>query len=353
MSKFTEFTCWILILIIFVNEGLIEGRMTMKAVNKAIIKTIKVGNVETIDCYDIYRQPSLNHPLLYISGTLELTQTWHKYGSCPEGTIPIRRNGKNYNPTILRKHHYTRLSPFKTLVTSKSNNTIDNYNLHEHMSISQIWVFSGEDKDLNTVEAGWHVYKDMYGDDQTRFFIYWTMDGYLRSGCYNLLCHGFVQTTSNISLGCNFTEVSTFNGDQKDATFSIQKLGRTKVVETGGVQLQGISVGYYPSALFTELSRTSTKVEWGGEIVNLKNKGQHTSTQMGSGHFPSEGGLKTSSYFNWVQVFDENNMVKDPENVRTKAKNPNCCNLKIDDEHYGTNGYGFYYGGPGYNDKCQ
>ncbi|XP_026417615.1 uncharacterized protein LOC113313110 [Papaver somniferum] len=115
---------------------------------------------------------------------------------------PYSEKRKNYNPTILRKHHYARLSPFKTLVTSKSNNTIDNYNLHEYavigvlgnflgaqakiniwtpfteaheMSISQIWVFSGEDKDLNTVEAGWHVYKDMYGDDQTRFFIYWTV----------------------------------------------------------------------------------------------------------------------------------------------------------------------------------
>ncbi|KAI3956827.1 hypothetical protein MKW92_030635 [Papaver armeniacum] len=269
-----------------------------------------------------------------ISGTLEVTQTWHKYGSCPEGTIPIRRKGKNYNPTILRKHHYTRLSPFKTLVTSKSNNFIDNYNFHEYaiigvhgnflgaqakiniwtpfteaheMSISQIWVFTGEDKDINTIEAGWHVYKDMNGDDQTRFFIYWTMDGYLRSGCYNLLCHGFVQTASNISLGCNFTEVSTFNGDQKDATFSIQK---TKVVETGGYNYK-VFHGYYPSALFTELSRTATKVEWGGEIVNLKNKGR--------------------------------------QNLRIQ----NCYNLKIDDEHYRTNGYGFYYGGPGYNDKCQ
>ncbi|RZC46123.1 hypothetical protein C5167_039071 [Papaver somniferum] len=176
------------------------------------------------------------------------------------------------------------------------------------------------------------------------------MDGYLRSGCYNLLCHGFVKTTSNISLGCNFTEVSTFNGDQKDFTFSIQK---DQSSGNWWVQLQGISVGYYPSALFTELSRSATKVEWRGEIVNLKNKGQHTSTQMGSGHFPSEGGLKTSSYFNRVQVFDENNMIKDPENFRTKSTNPNCYNLKIDDEHYGTNGYGFYYGDLVYNDKCE
>ncbi|KAI3847839.1 hypothetical protein MKX03_026899 [Papaver bracteatum] len=291
-----------------------------------------------------------------IFGTLEVTQTWHKYGSCPEGTIPIRRKGKNYNPTfcaniIIQDHHLLRLLyvflQYAVIgvqgnflgAQAKINIWTPFTEAHE-MSISQIWVFSGEeDKDINTIEAGWHVYKDMNGDNQTRFFIYWTMDGYLISGCYNLLCHGFVQTTSNISLGCNFTEVSTFNGEKKDATFSIRK---DQSSGNWWVQLHGISVGYYPSALFIELSRSTTNIEWGGEIVNLKNKGQHTSTQMGSGHFPSEGGLKTS----------KNNMIKDPENVRTKSTNPNCYNLKIDDEHYSTNGYGFYYGGPGYNDNC-
>ncbi|RZC44823.1 hypothetical protein C5167_037766, partial [Papaver somniferum] len=175
-------------------------------------------------------------------------------------------------------------------------------------------------------------------------------DGYMNSGCYNLLCNGFVHTTPNISLGCNFREVSTFNGNQKDATFGIHK------DQNSGhwwVQLQGISVGYYPSSLFTELSKTAILVEWGGEIINKKSKGRHTSTQMGSGHFPSEGGLKTSSYFNWVQVVDENNMIKDPENIDQYVTNPKYCDLKIDDDNYDTYGYGFYYEGPGYNDRCQ
>ncbi|KAI3949028.1 hypothetical protein MKW98_021634 [Papaver atlanticum] len=395
MLKFTKLTSWIFILTISVKEGLVEGKTTTKAVNKAIIKTIKVEKEEIIDCYDIYKQPSLNHSLLSNHtiqirpsffpegtksdnlGTLRLTQTWHKYGSCPEGTIPIRRKGKNYNPTLLRKHHYPRLSHYNTLVTSQSKDIIDDYMVHEYamigvqgnffggqakinlwkpftetneMSLSQIWVAAGEYKDVNTIEVGWHVYHGMYGDDQTRFFIYWTTDNYLSSGCYNLLCHGFVHTTSDISLGCNFTEVSTFNGDQKDATFSIRK------DQSSGhwwVQLQGIPIGYYPGDLFTELSKTATSVQWGGEIVDGKSKGRHTSTQMGSGHLPSEGGLKTSSYFNWVQVFDENNRIKDPENVGKEVTNPNCYGLKIDNDHYATNGYGFYYGGPGYNFKCQ
>ncbi|XP_026432034.1 uncharacterized protein LOC113329372 isoform X1 [Papaver somniferum] len=390
MLKITPLTCWILIFTVFASEGLVEGIATRKVVNNAIIKTIEVEKTEIIDCYDVHRQPSLNHSLLYNHtiqmrpsfyqkgmnssnlGTFQLAQTWHKYGSCPEGTIPIRRKGKYYNPVFLRKHYYPRLSP-----TSPSNNIINNNTTREYaiieargnflgaaaqinlwkpftetneMSTSQIWIASGEYQDLNTIEVGWHVSQDIYGDDQPRLFAHWTTDGYTRSGCFNLLCDGFVQTSSDFSLGCNFTEVSTFNGDQKDATFSISN---DRSNGNWWVLMQGLPVGYYPSSLFTELSKTVTSVQWGGEIIINNNKGRHTSTQMGSGHFPSEGGLKTSSYFNWVQVFDENHIVHTPENIEKKVTNPNCYDLEIDSDHYSTNGYGFYYGGPGYNIKCQ
>ncbi|KAI3917231.1 hypothetical protein MKW92_001217 [Papaver armeniacum] len=301
-------------------------------------------------------------------GTFQLAQTWHKYGSCPEGTIPIRRKGKYYNPTFLRKHHYPRLSP----TSQSNNNTVREYaiigaqgnfvggraqiNLWKpftetnEMSTSQIWIASGEYQDLNTIEFGWHVSQEIYSDDQPRLFTHWTTDGYSKSGCFNLLCDGFVHTSPYVSLGCNFTEVSTFNGDQKDARFIIRK---DKSNGNWWVQVQDLPVGYYPSTLFTKLSNTATSVQWGGEIVYDNSKGRHTSTQMGSGHFPSEGGLKTSSYFNWVQVVDENHIIQVPENIAKEVTNPNCYDLEIDYDHYNTNGYAFYYGGPGYNDKCQ
>ncbi|KAI3846079.1 hypothetical protein MKW92_009515 [Papaver armeniacum] len=174
------------------------------------------------------------------------------------------------------------------------------------------------------------------GDDDT--------DGYESTGCYNLLCDGFVHTSSNVALGCPFSEVSTFNGSQKDAAFGIHKDQKSG---HWWIKIQGIPVGYYPSSLFTELSKMATAVNWGGEVTNWKIKGRHSSTQMGSGHFPSEGGLKISSYFNWIQVIDENNMTKDPENIETFVSNPDCYNLKIDNSHHDTNGFGFYYGGPG------
>ncbi|KAI3866881.1 hypothetical protein MKX03_027114 [Papaver bracteatum] len=395
MSKFIKFinlTHWLLILTILISEESVEGRTIPNSMSTGIIKTIKAENDEIIDCYDIYRQPSLNHPLLHNHtiqmkpslypkgtksedlGTLPLKQTWHNHGSCPNRTIPVRRKGKNYNPALSYKHHGTKLSHYnKTPNASQASNFVE---LHEYatieargnflgaqakinlwkpiiemsaeISVSQIWVTAGDGKEI--IETGWIVHRSLYDDYETRFFVEWTADGYTNSGCFNDLCDGFVHTSSSIGLGCSFTELSTFNGDQKDATFNIHK------DQSSGhwwVQLQGEPVGYYPSSLFNELSNKATAVQWGGEIVNAKSNGRHTTTQMGSGHFPSEGGLKTSSYFNWVQVVDENNMSMDPKDFDIETTNPNCYDLKIDDNHHATNGFSFYYGGPGYNDKCQ
>ncbi|XP_026430584.1 uncharacterized protein LOC113327636 isoform X2 [Papaver somniferum] len=377
MSKFISFTHWLIILSILVSEELVKGRTIPNSINNEIIKSIKVENDEIIDCYDIYRQPSLNHPLLRNHtiqmkpnlypkgtksgnlGTLRLTQTWHYYGSCPKGTIPLRRKGKNHNPTHSRnasqRSNFEEIHEYATVeargnflgAQAKINLWKPAVEMQAELSVSQIWVTAGDGKE--TIETGW-VDPLVYGDYETRFVVFWTADGYNKLFCFNDECDAFVHTSSSIGLGCSFTELSTLNGDQKDATFSIHK------DQSSGhwwVQLQGEPVGYYPSSLFTELSKKATAVQWGGEIVNTKSKGRHTTTQMGSGHFPSEGGLKTSSYFNWVQIVDENNMSVDPKYFEVYSTNPECYDLKIDDNHHDTNGFGFYYGGPGYNDKCQ
>ncbi|KAI3856347.1 hypothetical protein MKX03_003361 [Papaver bracteatum] len=391
MSKFMASTNCLLILaillvVVLISDNLVDGETISNAVNKAIIKTIKVDEHEIIDCYDIYKQPSLNHPLLRNHtiqmrpsmspknikldnfGTLQLTQTWHKYGTCPQGTIPIRRNIKDYRPTLSRKHRLSKFSPSNTpnkmtdgheyaIITvhgkflggqAKINLWNPTVETPVEISVAQIWAFAGPGTaNFNSIEAGWEVCQPRYGDYQTRFFILWTTDSYINS-CTNLECEGFVQISPDIALGCNFTEMSTFKGDQKDATFSIHKDPSSG---NWWIQVQGTTVGYYPSSLFTLLSKKPATMEFGGEIFNERSKGRHTTAQMGSGHFPSEGGLGVSSYFHHVQVFDENNEAKNPENIVSHVTNPNCYDLKIDEKY--TNGYGFYYGGPGYNDNCQ
>ncbi|RZC61450.1 hypothetical protein C5167_023207 [Papaver somniferum] len=224
-----------------IKEELIDGRRISNAVNRGIIKTIKVDKDEIIDCYDIYKQPSFNHPLLrnhtiqmrpsmYHNkmkldniGTLLLTQTWYKYGSCPQGNIPVRRTGK----TLLHKHRHLKLSHYKTSPMRYSQMNLemamryiftqyatiqvnDNFlgaqakinlwnlviEIPSEFSVSQVWVAAGDGDDFNSIEAGWEVYQPRYADYQTRFFIFWTGNDYKSKSFFNLECEAFVHTSS-------------------------------------------------------------------------------------------------------------------------------------------------------------
>jgi hypothetical protein len=62
-------------------------------------------------------------------------------------------------------------------------------------------------------------------------------------------------------------------------------------------------LGYWPSSIFTDLASNATTVSFGGEIYDSGQSGHHTTTQMGSGHFPSEGFGK-ASYFRNIQYMD-------------------------------------------------
>lgn len=90
-------------------------------------------------------------------------------------------------------------------------------------------------------------------------------------------------------------------------------------------------------------------VQFGGEIVNTKPGGSHTSTQMGSGHFAGEGFGK-ASYFRNLEMVDWDNTLIPTANLRVLADHPNCYDIRG-----GVNrvwGNYFYYGGPGKNSKC-
>ncbi|KAG8383221.1 hypothetical protein BUALT_Bualt05G0161900 [Buddleja alternifolia] len=215
-------------------------------------------------------------------------------------------------------------------------------------SLSQLWVIAGSfGNDLNTIEAGWQVSPELYGDNYPRFFTYWTSDAYQATGCYNLLCSGFVQTNNRIAIGAAISPMSSYRGGQFDISLLVWKDPKhgNWWLEFGN----GVLVGYWPSILFTHLRDRATMVQFGGEIVNNRNSGSHTSTQMGSGHFAEEGFGK-ASYFRNLQVVDWDNSLIPLSNLRVLADHPNCYDIRG-----GINrvwGNYFYYGGPGKNSRC-
>ncbi|XP_051121985.1 uncharacterized protein LOC127245263 [Andrographis paniculata] len=377
------------------NSNNSEFIALMTTINKPSLKTIESPDGDLIDCVLSHEQPAFDHPNLKgqspldppdtpkrrRSGTttLELEepeinfQVWRMSGeSCPEGTIPIRRTsaGDLLRASSLRRFgKKLRRRPIRRDSTSTAHEHAVGYvsgekyygakasinvwspkvgNQYE-FSLSQIWVIAGSfSNDLNTIEAGWQVSPELYGDSSPRFFTYWTSDAYQATGCYNLLCSGFVQTNNKIAIGAAISPISSYNAGQFDITLLIWKDPKhgNWWLEFGN----GVLVGYWPSVLFTHLREHASMVQFGGEIVNTQSSSpHHTSTQMGSGYFAGEG-FRKASYFRNLQVVDWDNNLVPLSNLRVLADHPNCYDIQG-----GINrvwGNYFYYGGPGKNPKC-
>ncbi|CAM0908975.1 unnamed protein product [Alopecurus aequalis] len=375
-----------------------EVRSLLRRLNKPPLASIESSDGDVIDCVHISKQPAFNHPLLR-NHTIQMwpsyhprsmyhdsnntphpvTQTWHDNGKCPDNTIPIRRTMeedamrassiRNYGkkshksipnqnsiidpvvPNVLSGHQHAAASA----LVDRSYGTKITINLWQPMiarandfSLAQLWVTGGSynDSSLNSIEAGWQVFPYLYGDNNTRFFIYWTSDAYNKTGCYNLLCSGFVQTNNQFAIGATIPiMISTYGGPQYDLDILVWK------DQKGGnwwLQVGGNNVGYWPSSIFSYLADSASSIKWGGEVFSPPGDGQ-TSTHMGSGHFPEEG-LGMTSYIKNIQVVDSSNSLIPPSEMQLINVDANCYN--VENGTNGDMGTYIYYGGPGKNPKC-
>ncbi|PQP99532.1 hypothetical protein Pyn_14523 [Prunus yedoensis var. nudiflora] len=179
----------------------------LKKINKPAVKTIQSPDGDVIDCVLSHLQPAFDHPELKGQKPLRGPKTkaittqiqWDSYQlwsdsgeSCPQGTVPIRRTA---DKDILRASSIRRFGrkPRRSVRRDSSGSG------HEHavvfvngdqyygakasinvwaprvtdqyeFSLSQIWVISGSfGHDLNTIEAGWQVSPELYGDNYPRF----------------------------------------------------------------------------------------------------------------------------------------------------------------------------------------
>ncbi|XAR67656.1 hypothetical protein NMG60_11002501 [Bertholletia excelsa] len=298
----------------------------------------------------------------------ELIQDWHKNGECPDGTVPIGRT-KKYDP----HRHFPFGSHRRNFnISSDADNaheyaivfeeggiyrgaqariTVWSPNVEEsEMSISQIWIVANPGTDnLNSVEAGWIVLPQKYGDHRPRLFTYWTRDSYQTTGCYDLDCPGFVQLSKKFAVGRPVSPVSIYN----ETSYEIQlKIFQDLSTKNWMLYYHDELVGYWPGTIFTTLADNATVLEWGGEILNTARDGHHTTTQMGSGHFPNEG-YKKASFFHNVQMIDNPNYAwSDPANLQKFVTKSPCYDSEIKPNKQTSYGTYFYYGGPGYSAQC-
>ncbi|OMO86609.1 hypothetical protein COLO4_21020 [Corchorus olitorius] len=382
----------------------------LKLLNKPAVKSIKSEDGDIIDCVDIHKQPAFDHPALK-NHTIQLKpsfdlpqenlttkneqvyQIWQRSGSCPEGTVPIRRIRRE---DLLRAASLDDFGRKPPQIFSASNRTDQKhsrfvyFNNTEHslgpienrsaailvtlgynyigakgdiniwnpsvekegeFTTAQIWLKGGPGDDFESMESGWVVNPTLYGDRQTRFFAYWTTDAYKKTGCFDLTCSGFVQTSPKYALGAAFPNISGWFGPQYYLPVGIYmdpqssnwwlKIGNTN-----------ISIGYWPAeSLMYYLKHSATLVEWGGQVYspNVK-KTPHTKTAMGSGDFAAGLGGSACFIMN-ARIIDFSQTMKYPQWVDTWADEVYCYTAYNYVEGYGSFPV-FYFGGPGQNPNC-
>ncbi|MQL78785.1 hypothetical protein Taro_011225 [Colocasia esculenta] len=304
----------------------------------------------------------------------EASHPWNLSRSCPQGSIPIQRSLRNGSiKNISSTSHWQRGPQYFSGQRVKQKLLGADTSVHEHSSIqahestyygakatinvwnpkletqdesslAQIWVVS-QDR-MTTLEAGWMVQPRLYGTDETRFFTYWTSDGY-KNGCYNIECPGFVQTNHQTTISSLLRPVSVYGGQQYAIDVEIFK---DKATGNWWLLLQGVQLGYWPKELVPSLANGAGMIYWGGEIA-YNQAGAHTSTQMGSGHYSYEG-FQKASFFRNVQGMDTSYAYNTPRNFDVKAENGRCYDLQVGGNKDGSWGLFFFYGGPGRSDKC-
>ncbi|XP_047341278.1 uncharacterized protein LOC124944971 [Impatiens glandulifera] len=258
-------------------------------------------NGEIIDCIDIYKQPSLANSLITDLQYAVVTNEGSSYHGA-SGVFNL------WNPK-----------------------TEDN-----EVSLSQIWVVTSYDKDnpynnLNSIEVGW------------------MRDGYKTTGCYDLNCKGFVQTNGKFSFGMPM-RVSIYGGQSMEVSINVFKDKTTR--DKWWLQVEGSIVGYWPVDMFTDLKNSANSVEWGGEIMNRRTNGHHTTTQMGSGEFPNKGFSK-SCFIHSLKVIDSGLVTRDPGYLEKTISKPACYDLTLTKNSGSSFKTHIFYGGPGFSPTCQ
>lgn len=346
---------------------------------------------QLISCVDIYTQPAFRHPDLRnheiqlepSSELLEKMQTMAENDTnptdlnpiCPENSIPMRlytvedlarfKSLEDFKfkspppftedvPTTRRKgssalHQYATAEEFVNSIASRSTINIwaPFVQQSDEFSLSQIWLTGGSGSNLESLEVGWQVYPDRTGDNNSHLFIYFTPDNYGSGGCYDLTCSGFVQTNASITIGATLTS-SIVGGTQTEGTVAFW---RDSTTGHWWLIVENVQVGYYPTTLFDAngIKNNATRLIYGGEIIDKEAGGFHTSTDMGSGQFPSAG-YGNAAYQRSIEYMDMSGNIQSATLPTTIITDNGCYDLTLGfDSAWGRH---FYYGGDGYNNPA-
>jgi len=364
-----------------------------------VVKTIIGSSGEFIDCIDLYTQPGVRMNKIERNEIQFAPKTWQEFikgdsivqpaeietpdmlfmitgDSCPKGAIPVRRltmetltrfetledffrkgHGYIYPPCgggggSSAGHEYAHAA--RSVANLGAESVLNLWSPYveksNEFSLSQIWVVRGSGSNLETVEAGWQVYKDLYGDWRSHLFIYFTPDNYGSGGGYNLTTGAFVQVNNTVYIGGGFTNYSSLGGSQYTIKILLYKDG------TNGhwwLRYGNTWVGYWPRNRFDDngLRNQADRIDYGGEIVNTRPNNRHTRTDMGSGHWPYEG-YSYAAYQRNIKYVDVSNYYQNATGLNVSYTSDMCYDIHLYESSSSWGVY-FYFGGSGYNTYCK
>ncbi|OIT21839.1 PREDICTED: uncharacterized protein LOC109218374 isoform X1 [Nicotiana attenuata] len=284
--------CFIILVWNIIAFCVVEGYGSSRRANV----TVETIHGDIYDCVDIYKQPALLHPMLdkerikrTIAKELEkqrlkakkpqkdqfsyfkAEEYWLNKEGCPIGTVPIRR--------MTKEHHLTNGFPTDDIIdfagiSIKASPAINKFtgastivtlynpqvNGPGQYTSATIFLESGDATNLEQIQTGWIVHPQLNGDGRTRLYTYWTADGQQKTGCYNSICPGFIQLSSEIPVDYAFPKVSLPQYDSQELQIQIYK------DQEHYLQLFSVFViGLWPDDIFKALRNGSERVRYGGQ----------------------------------------------------------------------------------------
>ncbi|KAF0931092.1 hypothetical protein E2562_002454 [Oryza meyeriana var. granulata] len=332
--------------------------------------TIQTGDGDVYDCVDIYKQPSLNHPLLK-NHTIQMEPSSYPldldiqsmlssnsseahlpYANCPIGIIPILRNGnKDTMPLLLRngptQEEYAAIKYWDDnnfYATRATLNVYQPFLAPENGDHIASWAqLNNGPEEIGTGSIVWPSFS---GDNFARFHIRWVDSS--NKPCYDFKCPGFVQVSELAAIGGRITPVSVYNGPQYIITVMLFQDRKTKdwwlarLDKSSAIRFRPL--GYWPSKLFDTLQEKVSYAFWGGWV-----RGPTVSSDpplMGSGHFAKEG-YKKAAFVKDIKIANrDNNFVNPSVGGATPVTSRLLC-YTVDGFGVIKSGMHVFFGGPG------
>ncbi|KAI3882585.1 hypothetical protein MKX03_000060 [Papaver bracteatum] len=339
------------------EEENLEVERQLQMLNKPPIKTIHTGWGVIYDCIEFHKQPAFDNPLLKkhaIPKKVETAPTspkktlMNRIEGCPNGTVPIRRTTKEdlmrakylSSPSNAPGDEYRAGSTLQTSdqkifgATGRVNAWHPKVN-PDQFSGAEIAIKAGPADQTNEIRFGWTVNPQLYGDDLTSTYSYWTGDGGHNTGCYNTLCSGFVQVDQHYTPAMAVANTSTIGGTQY---LLISSIIRERETGHWWLMLENkIQVGYWPRELFPHFESGAEYIYWGGHVKS----GKDGMPEMASGNRPDRFTSHTG-YFEQLEYKDKDDRWVPYPKIQSIVDCKGSYDSFWDDEHAI-----LHFGGPG------